>query len=147
MPTARSEMPRCRDGSFMSLAVSAARMFSKCMTHLRIDGCPWRRCRKAAIISCRPCRPGICLRRRLLRLPIDACSVCLGLDPASDRWSELSPMPEPRLAGAAVSLGNYLYVVGGVGGTAALLRYDPADSWVSLALFLSSLASTPLPLP
>ena len=56
-------------------------------------------------------------------------------------------MPEPRLAGAAVFLGNYLYVVGGVGGTAALLRYDPADSWVSLAPLLSSLASTPLPLP
>jgi N-acetylneuraminic acid mutarotase len=34
----------------------------------------------------------------------------------------------------AVTLGDFLYVMGGVGGTQALLRYDPAaDSWLRLA--------------
>jgi len=43
-------------------------------------------------------------------------------------------MPEPRLAGAAVTLGDYIYIVGGTGGSNALLRYDPAlDEWTSLA--------------
>ncbi|HLA98647.1 MAG TPA: kelch repeat-containing protein [Anaerolineales bacterium] len=55
-------------------------------------------------------------------------------DPASQEWHELARMPEPRLAGAAVSLGDYLYVVGGAGGSNALLRYDPAgDTWTTLA--------------
>ena len=43
-------------------------------------------------------------------------------------------MPEPRLAGAAVTLGDHIYVIGGTGGSNALLRYDPArDEWTSLA--------------
>lgn len=54
--------------------------------------------------------------------------------PGHDTWSELASMPETRVAGAAVSLGDYLYVIGGTGGTAALLRYDAtADTWTSLA--------------
>jgi N-acetylneuraminic acid mutarotase len=44
------------------------------------------------------------------------------------------PMPEARLGGAAVSLGDYLYVIGGVGGSSNLLRYEPVqDRWESLA--------------
>lgn len=55
-------------------------------------------------------------------------------DPGSQTWTELVPMPEARLGAAAVSLGNYLYIVGGTGGSNALLRYDPAnDSWTTLA--------------
>ena len=43
-------------------------------------------------------------------------------------------MPEPRLAGAAVTLDDYIYVLGGTGGSTALLRYDPArDEWMELA--------------
>jgi N-acetylneuraminic acid mutarotase len=43
-------------------------------------------------------------------------------------------MPEPRLAGAAVTLGDYIYVLGGTGGSNALLRYDPSrNEWASLA--------------
>jgi N-acetylneuraminic acid mutarotase len=43
-------------------------------------------------------------------------------------------MPEPRLAGAAVTLGGYLYIIGGTGGSNALLRYEPGrDEWSSLA--------------
>lgn len=61
-------------------------------------------------------------------------STAWAYDPESDAWSSLAPMPEARLAGAAVTLGNHLYVVGGAGGTQALLRYSPAtDSWASLA--------------
>jgi N-acetylneuraminic acid mutarotase len=58
-------------------------------------------------------------------------------DPAADTWKTLAAMPEPRVAGAAVSLGDYLYVVGGTGGSQALLRYDPAgDTWTGLAALL-----------
>jgi N-acetylneuraminic acid mutarotase len=58
-------------------------------------------------------------------------------DPAADAWSALAPMPEPRVAGAAVSLGDYLYIVGGTGGSQALLRYDPAgNTWTGLAALL-----------
>ena len=43
-------------------------------------------------------------------------------------------MPETRMSGAAVSLGDFIYVAGGVGGTDALLRYDPVlDTWERLA--------------
>lgn len=56
-------------------------------------------------------------------------------DPATDSWdTDLTPLPEPRLAGAAVAHDNYIYVVGGTGGSRALLRYDPAhDEWAALA--------------
>jgi N-acetylneuraminic acid mutarotase len=55
-------------------------------------------------------------------------------DPAKDTWTVLAPMPEARAAGAAVALGDYLYVIGGVGSTQALLRYDPAaNTWKTLA--------------
>ena len=33
-------------------------------------------------------------------------------------------MPERRMSGEAVSLGDFIYLVGGTGGTTALLRYD-----------------------
>ena len=55
-------------------------------------------------------------------------------DPAADSWAEVAPMPEPRLAGAALTLGDYIYIVGGTAGSNALLRYDPArDQWTKLA--------------
>jgi N-acetylneuraminic acid mutarotase len=55
-------------------------------------------------------------------------------DPATAEWSDLAPMPERRMSGAAVSLGDFIYIVGGSGGTDTLLRYDPvADAWTSLA--------------
>ena len=39
-------------------------------------------------------------------------------------------MPERRMSGEAVSLGDFIYLVGGTGGTTALLRFDPAEnSW------------------
>jgi N-acetylneuraminic acid mutarotase len=43
-------------------------------------------------------------------------------------------MPEKRVAGTAVTLGDYIYVMGGTDGSQNLLRYDPAqDSWSQLA--------------
>ncbi len=55
-------------------------------------------------------------------------------DPAKNAWTVVAPMPEARAAGAAVALGDYLYVIGGVGSTQAVLRYDPAaNTWKSLA--------------
>ena len=51
-------------------------------------------------------------------------------DPATDAWAEAGSMPERRMSGEAVSLGDFIYLVGGTGGTTALLRYDPAEgSW------------------
>ena len=48
-------------------------------------------------------------------------------------------MPERRVAGAAVALDGYLYVVGGTGGNRDLLRYDPAaDEWARLAPLIES---------
>ena len=58
----------------------------------------------------------------------------LRYDPMTDTWAELSSMPENRWAGTAVTLGEFIYYVGGAGGSKALLRYDPQnDSWTSLA--------------
>lgn len=55
-------------------------------------------------------------------------------DPVERRWAELAPMPEKRLAGAAVVLDEYIYIVGGRGGSSALLRFDPqANSWAKRA--------------
>ncbi len=34
-------------------------------------------------------------------------------DPATDSWTKLGPMPDWRIAGSAVSLGEHIYVVGG----------------------------------
>jgi N-acetylneuraminic acid mutarotase len=54
-------------------------------------------------------------------------------DPAADQWTERTHMPETRWAGDAVTLGDYIYVVGGVGPTGDLLRYEPAtDTWTVL---------------
>ena len=48
-------------------------------------------------------------------------------DPATDAWTTAGAMPERRMSGEAVSLGDFIYLVGGTGGTTALLRYDPAE--------------------
>ena len=51
-------------------------------------------------------------------------------DPAAEAWTEAGAMPERRMSGEAVSLGDFIYLVGGTGGTTALLRFDPAgDAW------------------
>jgi N-acetylneuraminic acid mutarotase len=47
-------------------------------------------------------------------------------------WQELTPMPEGRLGLRMLAIGGKLYVVGGIGGTAAALVYDPvAGTWSS----------------
>jgi hypothetical protein len=47
-------------------------------------------------------------------------------DPESDTWTELAPMPYAISAGAAVSLPDGLYLVGGLPDTSqTLLHYDP----------------------
>ena len=54
-------------------------------------------------------------------------------DPAADAWAEAGSMPERRMSGEAVSLGDFIYLVGGTGGTTAMLRYDPGEgSWAVL---------------
>ena len=51
-------------------------------------------------------------------------------DPAAETWTAGGAMPERRMSGEAVSLGDFIYLVGGTGGTTALLRFDPAeDVW------------------
>lgn len=61
-------------------------------------------------------------------------------DPVSEAWTELAPIPGGRIAGVAVSLGNYIYLVGGQPDDPfdtefpSLLRYDPAsDAWAAMA--------------
>jgi N-acetylneuraminic acid mutarotase len=50
--------------------------------------------------------------------------------PATDQWQALPPMPETRLAGAAVRLADKIYVAGGAGGSEALLEFWPAqETW------------------
>lgn len=55
----------------------------------------------------------------------------------SNNWTERTPMPEPRMGGAAVTIGEYIYIVGGEttgASTFATLRYDQVhDEWVELA--------------
>ena len=52
------------------------------------------------------------------------------LDPGSDAWTELTPMPEGRYAHRMVALDGLLYVVGGQGETGRVMIYDPAaDAW------------------
>ncbi len=54
--------------------------------------------------------------------------------PALNAWTEIAPLPEPRMAGAAVALKDKIYIVGGAGGSSALLEYDPAaNTWRRLA--------------
>lgn len=48
-------------------------------------------------------------------------------------WRLLTATPEPRYAGAAVALGNFIFVVGGAGPTGKTLRYSPKkDIWKML---------------
>jgi non-specific serine/threonine protein kinase len=51
-------------------------------------------------------------------------------DPITGQWQGLDPMPEARLAGAAVTLADKIYLVGGAGGSEALLVFSPLqESW------------------
>jgi len=57
-------------------------------------------------------------------------------DPMTDSWAPRAPMPEARGAGGAATIGDRIYVIGGVGPgnslRAAVLIYDPiADDWSS----------------
>ncbi len=62
-----------------------------------------------------------------------ATASILVYDPATDAWAEAGLMPERRMSGEAVLLGDFIYLVGGTGGTTALLRFDPAEeSWAVL---------------
>ena len=62
-----------------------------------------------------------------------ATASILVYDPATDAWAESGQMPERRMSGEAVLLGDFIYLVGGTGGTTALLRFDPAEeSWTVL---------------
>lgn len=62
-----------------------------------------------------------------------ATASVLVYDPATDTWTEAGLMPERRMSGEAVLLGDFIYLLGGTGGTTALLRFDPAeDSWAVL---------------
>jgi N-acetylneuraminic acid mutarotase len=55
-------------------------------------------------------------------------------EPATDQWQALSPMPEARLAGAAVTLADKIYIAGGAGGSNALLEFSPVEqTWQLLA--------------
>ncbi|MCY4411047.1 MAG: hypothetical protein OXC27_11325 [Caldilineaceae bacterium] len=56
-----------------------------------------------------------------------ATSSILVYDLATDAWTAAGEMPERRMSGEAVSLGDYIYLVGGTGGTTAMLRYDPVE--------------------
>lgn len=52
------------------------------------------------------------------------------LAPGGGDWATLAPMPEPRFGHRMVAVGERLYVVGGIGGGAAVLVYDVAtDAW------------------
>ena len=46
-------------------------------------------------------------------------------DPQTDTWHELPEMPEERMSGAAVTLGDSIYVVGGVGGSRQMMAFEP----------------------
>ena len=48
-------------------------------------------------------------------------------DPATEVWTAAGAMPERRMSGEAVSHGDFIYLVGGTGGTTAMLRYDPVE--------------------
>src|SRR5260370_449016 len=53
----------------------------------------------------------------------------------------LNPMPASRTAGAAVTLGDYIYLIGGITSQAHVIlptwRYDPAnDTWTAVAPLL-----------
>jgi N-acetylneuraminic acid mutarotase len=64
--------------------------------------------------------------------PIDFLSkLTLIYDPATDNWSEGAPLPLGRVAPAAATLGDYLYVLGGYSTIDDHnLRYDPhTDRW------------------
>src|SRR6185369_5063098 len=59
-------------------------------------------------------------------------------DPVKDQWHVLKDMPAPRTAGAAVMLGDFIYLVGGTtsqsGSILPTWKYDPAnDSWEDVA--------------
>lgn len=54
-------------------------------------------------------------------------------DVNTNRWRLLTTMPEPRYAGAAVALGDFIFVVGGAGPTGKTMRYNPKkDTWKML---------------
>ncbi|MDQ2807999.1 MAG: S-layer homology domain-containing protein [Chloroflexota bacterium] len=69
----------------------------------------------------------------------DAVTSAYKYDPATDRWTAISPLPEPRVEASAVSDGIYIYILNGYDTTSyhthnTLYRYNPTtDNYVSLA--------------
>jgi hypothetical protein len=64
-------------------------------------------------------------------------------DIESDHWKTLAKMPEPRYAGAAVSLGSYIYFAGGDGSSPTTFRMSPHVTTGQLAVGQGLAASTP----
>jgi N-acetylneuraminic acid mutarotase len=55
-------------------------------------------------------------------------------DPQTDSWSDIAELPNPIGAGFAVTLGDYIHIIGGVPDGTQVLRYDPAaNSYTQLA--------------
>ncbi len=69
----------------------------------------------------------------------DAVTNAYKYDPATDRWTAISPLPEPRVEASAVSDGTYIYILNGYDTPSyhthnTLYRYNPTtDNYVSLA--------------
>lgn len=65
-----------------------------------------------------------------------AVTAALRYEFATDSWQEVGLLPEVRHAGTAVTLGEYIYYVGGMtaSSTNALLRYHPpTNTWTAMA--------------
>ena len=63
----------------------------------------------------------------------------LRYDVEADAWHELGDMPDGRWGGTAVTLGDFIYIIGGASSDQSLLRYDPTtDTWESLAPLLQA---------
>jgi hypothetical protein len=62
---------------------------------------------------------------------------------APGRWTSAAAMPEERTEVAVAKLGGRVYVVGGFGGSGALLEYDPRnDRWQKRARLPAALHHT-----
>lgn len=64
----------------------------------------------------------------------NATDTLFAYDIAGNTWTQLASLPEARMSGAAVAFNGNVYVLGGVGGTQAVLEYNPIlKSWQTLA--------------
>ena len=63
---------------------------------------------------------------------------CASYDPATEKWTELPPMPEPRSSFDATAIGDMIYVVGGW-----KMQGDKDAEWLDSAYSLDLSASEP----